>query len=156
MSTTGAECVFGALALESEPVDPRLQACGAGTGRLEASPMKYYDESQTSALREALETVILRWPLVTTRKMFGCPCYKAKDKMFVFLVTRGIVFLSLSAGDRETLARDFAGVPFDTGTGRQMKGWVQVAVDDPAGLEPLWPFVERSYRGAIEKADAEE
>jgi hypothetical protein len=117
--------------------------------------MKYYDEEQTKALREALEAEILGWPLVTPRKMMGCPCYMAKGKMFVSLVTRGIIFRNLSAGDNATLTRDFAGVPFDKGDGRLIKSWIQVTLDDPVGLEPLMPFVERSYQGAIEKADAE-
>jgi hypothetical protein len=121
---------------------------------MEIGLMKYYDEQETRDLREAVEAGVMGWPLVTSRKMFGCPCYKARDKMFLFLVTRGVVFLNLSDADRETLTQEFAGVPFDTG-GRQMKGWVQAPVKDPAGLEPLWPYVERSYQGAIAKADAE-
>lgn len=85
----------------------------------------------------------------------GCPCYMAKGKMFVSLVTRGIIFRNLSAGDQEMLKRDFAAVPFDKGDGRLIKSWIRVTVDDPAGLEPLLPYVERSYRGALDNVDAE-
>jgi hypothetical protein len=50
--------------------------------------MKYYSEEETKEIRIALETEVLRWSKVTTRKMFGCPCYKVSDKLFVFLATK--------------------------------------------------------------------
>jgi hypothetical protein len=57
--------------------------------------MKYYSEEETKEIRLALEGEILRWSQVSVKKMFGCPCYKVKNKMFVFLVTKGIVFTHL-------------------------------------------------------------
>ena len=62
--------------------------------------LKWYDEVETKELREALEAKILTWPYVTTKKMMGCPCYLAKGKMFVGLVTGGIVITKLDRPKR--------------------------------------------------------
>ena len=53
--------------------------------------IKYYSEEETKELRLAIEKEVLNWAHVSTKKMFGCPCYQAKGKLFVFLVTNGIV-----------------------------------------------------------------
>ena len=115
--------------------------------------MKYYIEEETKELREALEAEILEWSLVPGRKMMGCPCYMAKGKMFFSLVTEGIIFRNLDRADQEVLREDFAGVPFDKGGGKLIKSWIHVHVEDPADLHNLMPYVERSYEGALKKAD---
>ena len=53
--------------------------------------MQYYNEEKMKNLRLKLEKEILSWPNVTTKKMYGCPCYKYKEKLFAFLVTDGVV-----------------------------------------------------------------
>jgi hypothetical protein len=53
--------------------------------------MKYYDEDVSGNLRLRLENEVMDWPHVSTKKMFGCPCYMVKKNIFVFLVTNGIV-----------------------------------------------------------------
>lgn len=63
--------------------------------------MKYYSEEETKELRQALEEQVLNWTGVTKKKMFGCPCYKANEKLFAFLVTNGIVITKLQPSDRE-------------------------------------------------------
>ena len=47
--------------------------------------MRYYDEEKMRNLRQNIEKEILSWPKVTTKKMFGCPCYKFNKKLFAFL-----------------------------------------------------------------------
>lgn len=66
--------------------------------------MKYYSEAETKDLRFALEKEILSWPQVSTKKMFGCPCYKVRGSLFAFLVTKGIVITHLEQIDREELS----------------------------------------------------
>ena len=43
-----------------------------------------YSEYARAYLRRAFEGHVLEWPQVTTKKMFGCPCYQAKGKLFAF------------------------------------------------------------------------
>jgi hypothetical protein len=38
--------------------------------------MKYYDEAVMKDIRNLVEDTILKWPDVSAKKMFGCPCYK--------------------------------------------------------------------------------
>ena len=65
--------------------------------------MRYYSEDENKELRLALEQKVLSWTHVSTKKIFGCPCYKARGKLFAFLVTKGIVFTQLQPSDREEL-----------------------------------------------------
>ena len=58
--------------------------------------MKYYDEEKMHDIRLKIDKEVLSWSNVTTKKMFGCPCYKYKDKLFAFLVTEGVVLTKLS------------------------------------------------------------
>lgn len=47
--------------------------------------MKYYDEEKMKNLRLKFDEKLLIWPDVTTKKMYGFPCYKNKNKLFAFL-----------------------------------------------------------------------
>lgn len=49
--------------------------------------MQYYDEEKMQNVRLRIEKEILNWPNATTKKMYGCPRYKNKEKLFAFLVT---------------------------------------------------------------------
>jgi len=44
--------------------------------------MKYYSEEATEPLRLRFEKKVLRWPKVSARKMFGCPCYQYQATPF--------------------------------------------------------------------------
>ncbi|MDG6219473.1 MAG: hypothetical protein QCI00_08545, partial [Candidatus Thermoplasmatota archaeon] len=74
--------------------------------------MKYYDEGKMQHLRVRLEEEILRWPDVKTKKMYGCPCYKHKEKLFAFLVTDGVVLTKASERDKLELSKEFQIKPF--------------------------------------------
>jgi len=53
--------------------------------------MKYYSEEDMKDLRRVFEKEVLSWPEVSTKRMFGCPCYQADKRLFAFLVTDGLV-----------------------------------------------------------------
>jgi hypothetical protein len=69
--------------------------------------MQYYNEEKMQNLRLRIEEEILKWPNVTTKKMYGCPCYKNKEKLFAFLVTDGVVLTKMSEHDRIKLSKEF-------------------------------------------------
>jgi hypothetical protein len=106
--------------------------------------MQYYNEEKMQPFRLKLEKEILSWPLVTTKKMYGCPCYKYKDKLFAFLVTDGVVLTKVNEKDRLKLSTEFAIKPFQTPT-RTMKGWPQIPIDAATDLEKIIPYIKNSY-----------
>lgn len=59
--------------------------------------MKIYSEEVMKNLRLGFEEIVLRWPRVSTKKLFGCPSYQAKDQLFTFLVTHGTLITQVRA-----------------------------------------------------------
>jgi predicted DNA-binding protein (MmcQ/YjbR family) len=106
--------------------------------------MQYYNEEKMKSLRLKIEKEILSWPNVTTKKMYGCPCYKYKDKLFAFLVTDGVVLTKASEQDKIKLHEEFKIKPFKAAT-RTMKGWPQISFGDTLDLERIIPFIKNSY-----------
>ena len=84
--------------------------------------MQYYNEEKMQNLRLRLEKEILSWSNVTTKKMYGCPCYKNKEKLFVFLVTDGLILTKVSEQDKMKLSKEFSIKSFQAAT-RTMKNW---------------------------------
>jgi len=109
--------------------------------------MKYYDEEKMKILREKIEKEILTWPEVTTKKMYGCPCYKYKERLFAFLVTDGIVLTKANERDKAELSKELSVKPFQTAT-RTMKGWPQILVNETTDLKKILLFIKNSYHHA--------
>jgi predicted DNA-binding protein (MmcQ/YjbR family) len=106
--------------------------------------MQYYNEEKMHSVRVLLEQQILSWPDVSTKKMYGCPCYKYKDKLFAFLVTDGVVLTKASEQDKANLGQEFQIKPFQVAT-RTMKGWPQIPIDETSDLERIIWFIKKSY-----------
>lgn len=107
--------------------------------------MQYYNEEKMRNLRLRLEKEVLSWSNVTTKKMYGCPCYKHNDKLFAFLVTNGVVLIKVSEQDKIQLSKEFEVKPFKAGEKRIMYIWPQVSVNTPSDLEKILPFIKNSY-----------
>jgi hypothetical protein len=114
--------------------------------------MKYYSEEDMKEIRLSLENEVLHWGRVSFRKMFGCPCYKVNEQLFVFLVTKGIVFTRLNEADRLELSSQFQTTSFKA-SGRDMKNWLQVAVTNVEDLKNLMPFVRKCYTEIRKQTD---
>jgi len=110
--------------------------------------MQYYNEEKMKNFRVRIEKEILNWPDVTTKKMYGCPCYKYKDKLFAFLVTDGVVLTKASEQDKMKLSKEFTIKPFQAST-RTMKGWPQIPVDETSNLEKIISFIKNSYNKSM-------
>jgi hypothetical protein len=106
--------------------------------------MHYYNEEKMQTLRIGLEKEILSWPHVTAKKMYGCPCYKYKDKLFAFLVTDGVVLTKANQQEKMELSKEFTIKPFQAAT-RTMKSWPQIPVDETSDLKKIIPFIKNSY-----------
>ena len=110
--------------------------------------MKYYSEEDTRDLRLALETEILGWSDVTTKKMFGCPCYQAEGRLFAFMVTKGLVLTQLKQADTEKLSSLYETSFFKSGK-RIVKKWLRIPLKDRGDIEELMTFVRKSYEEAL-------
>ena len=95
--------------------------------------------------RLRLEKEILSWPGATTKKMYGCPCYKYKDKLFAFMVTDGVVLVKVNEVDRNKLSTEFEMKPFQAGEKRTMSLWPQIRIEKIADLERILPYIKNCY-----------
>ena len=109
--------------------------------------MKYYDEGVMKNIRLKIEENIFQWTDVTTKKMYGCPCYKYKNKLFAFMVTDGIVLTKVDELDRIELSKEFSTKPFQSTT-RTMKSWPKIPVYKNSDLKKIIPFIKKSYEHA--------
>ena len=95
-----------------------------------------------------IEQEILNWPNVTTKKMYGCPCNKNKEKLFAFLVTDGVVLTKVSDHDKIKLSKEFGVRPFQAGK-RTMNKWPQINVDNTTDLDKVILFIKKSYNQSM-------
>ncbi len=109
--------------------------------------MKYYSEEHTKDVRLALEEQVLSWPQVTTKKMFGCPCYQVKGKLFAFLVTNGVVVTQLEKSDRETLSDQHKTTFFKAGK-KTVLNWIKIPINDKRGLHENFVLCEKKLRAS--------
>ena len=114
--------------------------------------MRYYREAATKKLRTAFEGEVLNWPEVSTKKMFGCPCYQARGKLFAFLVTNGIVITQLVGTNREALSKRYPTSAFRAGK-KTVPQWVRLSMESAKDLNRLIPFVRKSYESARRRGE---
>jgi hypothetical protein len=111
--------------------------------------MKYYSEDETKEIRAAFEREVFNWGQVSTKKMFGCPCYKVNNRLFAFLVTNGIVVTRLGQNEKEELSFKPGSTFFHTGK-KYVKNWPQIPVRSIEELKTALPFVKESYKQALQ------
>ena len=112
--------------------------------------MKYYSEDEMKDLRLAFEEKVLKWEQINTKKMFGCPCYQANGKLFVFLVTKGIVITKLDNEEKEILSQQFTTTPFKAGK-KTVQNWARIPIKSKKDLDLIMPFVRKSYDRALQE-----
>lgn len=110
--------------------------------------MKYYDESETTEIRENIEKEIFTWSRVTKRSMFGCPAYLADGRLFLFLVTRGVVITQIRKHDKRAISEIFETTPFKVGE-REITRWLEVKLAEPEKLDRLMRYIKKSYQFAL-------
>ena len=109
-----------------------------------------YSESESRELRETFEKIVLQWPDVEKKMLFGSPSYVTRGTSFAMLVTGGFILTQLDEGRKATLLADF-GAEYFVGHGRVMKKWVLIRVQDIGEIERFVPFIEASYAAAAPK-----
>ncbi len=106
--------------------------------------MIYYSEPEASELRQRIESHVLDWPNVTTRRMFGCPAYLVDGKLFAFLVTDGVVITQIRKRDREEMGKIYSTEAFRAGE-REIGRWLTIRIDDLDRIERVLLMVRKSY-----------
>ncbi len=101
-------------------------------------------------LRLAFEEEVLKWDQIDTKKMFGCPCYQANGKLFVFLVTKGIVITKLDTEEKEILSQQFSTTSFKASK-KTVQNWARIPFNSKKDLDLIMPFVRKSYDRALQE-----
>jgi hypothetical protein len=114
--------------------------------------VKLYSDDIMRETREILESEVLDKPEVTTKRMFGCPCYKVKKALFGFLVTEGLVITKLPEADRDA-ALKIPGADFFKPGNRVMQKWVQIPLKGPEALPDVLAWLWKSYEHARDSSD---
>ena len=102
--------------------------------------------------REILESEVLHKPEVTTKRMFGCPCYQVKNTLFGFLVTNGLVVTKLPEAEREEALR-IPGADFFKPGSRVMRKWVKIPLKGPEALPDVITWLWKSFEQAKVSTD---
>lgn len=106
-----------------------------------------YSEPGSGELRETFEKIVLQWPDVESKMLFGSPSYVTRETSFAMLVTGGFILTQLDEARKTALLADF-GAEYYVGHGRVMKNWVLVRIRDPGEIARFVPFIEASYAAA--------
>lgn len=109
--------------------------------------MTYYSESGSRQLRGEFEEVVLQWPDVKRKKMFGAPTYVTGGTIFAILMDAGIVLTRLDEEKRKALLAD-PGAEVFVARGRVMKTWVLIRIRDLTAIARYLPFIKESYLAA--------
>jgi TfoX/Sxy family transcriptional regulator of competence genes len=110
--------------------------------------MKYYDENKSGDLRRILEKEVMNWTNVTTKKMFGCPCYMVNKNLFALIVTNGVVITKLNENEKNELKQNNKTEYFQTGE-RIVKKWIKIPIVNYIEFEQILPFIKKSYNSAM-------
>ena len=112
--------------------------------------MKYFDETKMAAIRETLDAEVMKWPGVVSKGMMGCLCYFRRGKFFAVLVNDGIAVTRLDVEDGAKLSKVKGAKPFEIG-GRVSSHWSQQPLKNPRDVQPLLPYIRKSYEAASER-----
>ena len=109
--------------------------------------MPYYSETETKDLRLKVEEIVLAWPGVVKKMMFGSPSYAVGGTIFMMLVTGGIILTRLDETEKEALLSGPDAGYFE-GHGRVMKKWIRITIRDISAVDTWLPAIKSSYRNA--------
>lgn len=109
--------------------------------------MPYYSEAESHDLRLHFEKIVLKWPGVHKKMMFGSPAYMTGKTSFAMLVSGGIILTRLSVPEKERLLEDSTAAYFE-GHGRIMKKWIRIPVSSPSDIDAFIPYIRSSYETA--------
>jgi len=112
--------------------------------------MSYYDEQTGGALRDTVDRLVGDWEDVTLKRMFGCPCYSARGKIFAIVMSDGLVLTKLPAAEAIRRGSPLAVAPFRTDT-KLVPSWSKFAAG-PDDIGRLAHWIEEGYRAALAEA----
>ena len=96
-------------------------------------------------LQSAAEDVVLSWPDVRVKRVFGQRAYIRSGKMFAFLLGDGIAFKAPTAEEAERLYASGAATPFSYAENMESRGWPVVPLDSDDALDDALTRVRAAY-----------
>jgi hypothetical protein len=115
--------------------------------------MEPYEQEKMHSVRSRLEKDLLGWPGVTTKTLFGNPAYVVNGRIFVVLVTDGIVLARLGSIEREEVSSQFRTFSVTGRSGAVIKSWIGVSVLPTDELSPFLPYIRKSYDTAAKNQE---
>ncbi len=106
-----------------------------------------YTEESHRDLRDAVDDLVMGWPGVSRKVMFGCPSYVADGVLFAVVSEQGLSLTRLTETQRARLEQSHVVEPFEAG-GRLVRKWATVRVD-PTGHSPVKRALRQSYEAAV-------
>lgn len=116
---------------------------------------RQYDEAVMGGIRQTFEEVVLSWPQVEKKVVYGCPGYVVAEALFALLVTGGVALTQLDPSQREALEKGHPVRPFRAGD-RLVQEWAVVPVTDSLELHQYFPYIRQSYQKVLEQEEEEE
>ena len=107
----------------------------------------YSTRTDPERLRTVVDDLVMAWPGVSRRTMFGCPSYVADGVLFAVVSEQGLSLTRLSDAQRVALDRSVPVEPFVAG-GRTVQRWATVPVDTDS-LDPVATALRQSYDAAL-------
>ena len=74
------------------------------------------------------------------------------ERLFAFLVTKGVVITKLAENEKETVTGEFQTTPFQAGK-RVVQNWIRIPIQNKLDIDKIIPFVRKSYNNAVQKAE---
>ena len=112
--------------------------------------MPYYSESESGDIRLKIEEIVLKWPGVTKKMLFGSPAFAIGPTYFAMVVTGGVILTRLGDEEKTRLLED-PGAGYFEGHGRTMKKWVHIRLPTPSELDRYLPWLKSSYEHALDE-----
>jgi hypothetical protein len=103
-----------------------------------------------AGVRQAFEQMVAEWPEITSKLLFGVLAYQARGTTFAALITGSMALTRLNEEQREALEAQYPVRPFRAGK-KTIKQWATLPITDSLELEEYLPFIEQSYRNALEQ-----
>ncbi|HTY14898.1 MAG TPA: hypothetical protein VMC42_04255 [Methanoregulaceae archaeon] len=109
--------------------------------------MPYYSEAESADLRLKIEEIVLEWPGVVKKMLFGSPAYAFGKTYFAMLVTGGIILTRLDDEEKAWLLGDPHAGYFE-GHGRKMTKWIHIRILSLSDVDRYLPCLRSSYENA--------
>ena len=95
-------------------------------------------------IQSELDANLLRWPNVSTRKMFGAMVYLIGGRMFAFIYDTRVI-VKLRQEEKGEAGEQYGARPFIHGRTGRFGDWMEFPLDGVYAVEGVLPWIRRSF-----------